>query len=87
VSVVGIPDQRLVEVPAAFVELLPGHEATEEELIEHCRGRIASFKVPRMIRFITEDEWPMSATKLQRFKLRERLLEELAVSTTGGTDA
>jgi hypothetical protein len=40
-----------------------------------------------MIRFITEDEWPMSATKLQRFKLRERLLEELAVSTTGGTDA
>jgi fatty-acyl-CoA synthase len=78
VSVVGIPDQRLVEVPAAFVELLPGHEATEEELIEHCRGKIASFKVPRLIRFIGEDEWPMSATKLQRFKLRDRLLEELA---------
>jgi acyl-CoA synthetase (AMP-forming)/AMP-acid ligase II len=78
VSVVGIPDQRLVEVAAAFVELLPGHEATEEELIEHCKGRIASFKVPRMIRFIGEDEWPMSATKLQRFKLRDRLLEELA---------
>jgi fatty-acyl-CoA synthase len=78
VSVVGIPDQRLVEVAAAFVELLPGREATEEELIEHCKGRIASFKVPRMIRFIGEDEWPMSATKLQRFKLRDRLLEELA---------
>ena len=31
-----------------------------------------------MIRFIGEDEWPMSATKLQRFKLRDRLLEELA---------
>jgi acyl-CoA synthetase (AMP-forming)/AMP-acid ligase II len=81
VSVVGIPDQRLIEVPAAFVELLPGHEdTTEEELIEHCRGRIASFKVPRLIRFIGADEWPMSATKLQRFKLRDRLLDEL-VST------
>ena len=77
VQVVGIPDERLLEVAAAFVELLPGHEATEEELIEHCRGRIASFKVPRMIRFIGEDEWPMSATKLQRFKLRDRLIAEL----------
>jgi acyl-CoA synthetase (AMP-forming)/AMP-acid ligase II len=79
VSVVGIPDERLVEVAAAFVELLPGYEnTTEEELIEHCKGRIASFKVPRLIRFIGADEWPMSATKLQRFKLRDRLLEELA---------
>ena len=87
VSVVGIPDQRLLEVAAAFVELLPGHEATEEELIEHCKGRIASFKVPRMIRFIGEDEWPMSATKLQRFKLRDRLLEELAAQTREETHA
>jgi acyl-CoA synthetase (AMP-forming)/AMP-acid ligase II len=77
-QVVGMPDERLVEVPAAFVELLPGAEATEEELIEHCRGRIASFKVPRLIRFIDGDEWPMSATKIQRFKLRDRLLAELA---------
>ncbi len=77
VQVVGIPDDRLLEVAAAYVELVPGGEATEEELVEHCRGRIASFKVPRMIRFIDGDEWPMSATKIQRFKLRERLLAEL----------
>ena len=76
-QVVGIPDERLVEVPAAYVELLPGADATEAELIEHCRGRIASFKVPRLIRFIGGEEWPMSATKIQRFKLRERLLAEL----------
>jgi fatty-acyl-CoA synthase len=83
VSVVGIPDERLLEVAVAFVELLPGYESTtEEELIEHCKGRIASFKVPRMIRFISSDEWPMSATKLQRFKLRDRLLEELAAKET-----
>jgi fatty-acyl-CoA synthase len=78
VQVVGMPDERLLEVPAAFVELLPGAQASEAELIEHCRGRIASFKVPRLIRFIDGEEWPMSATKIQRFKLRDRLLEELA---------
>jgi fatty-acyl-CoA synthase len=76
-QVVGMPDERLVEVPAAYVELQPGAEATAEELIEHCRGRIASFKVPRLIRFIEGDEWPMSATKIQRFALRDRLAAEL----------
>lgn len=76
-GVVGIPDERLLEVAAAYIELVPGREATEEELIEHCRGRIASFKVPRLIRFIDGDEWPMSTTKIQRVKLRERLLAEL----------
>jgi acyl-CoA synthetase (AMP-forming)/AMP-acid ligase II len=75
---VGIPDDRLIEVPAAFVELLPGREATEQELIAHCRGRIASFKVPRLIRFVEPNDWPMSATKIQRFRLRDRLLAELA---------
>ena len=77
-QVVGMPDPKLVEVPAAFVELHDNAAATEEELIEHCRGRIASFKVPRLVRFVTADEWPMSATKIQRFALRARLLDELA---------
>lgn len=83
VQVVGIPDERLVEVPVAFVELVPGGEATEEELIEYCRGRIASFKVPRMVRFVAE--WPMSATKIQRFKLRDDLLAELERGSSAGT--
>jgi acyl-CoA synthetase (AMP-forming)/AMP-acid ligase II len=78
-QVVGMPDERLLEVPAAFVELLPGAEVSPEELIAHCRGRIASFKVPRLIRFIDGAEWPMSTTKIQRFALRERLLDELGV--------
>jgi acyl-CoA synthetase (AMP-forming)/AMP-acid ligase II len=80
-QVVGMPDDGLVEVPAAFVELQDGAQATPEELIEHCRGRIASFKVPRLIRFIDGEEWPMSATKIQRFALRDRLLEELEPTT------
>lgn len=77
VQAVGIPDERLEEVPAAFVELKPGAVATEQELIDHCRGQIASFKVPRYIRFV--EQWPMSATKIQRFRLRDRLLAELGL--------
>ena len=77
-QVVGIPDERLLEVPAAYVELHDGVSASEGELIEHCRGAIASFKVPRLIRFIDGDDWPMSLTKIQRSAVRERLLAELA---------
>lgn len=69
VQVVGRDDERYVEVPVAFVELVPGRDATAEELIEHCRGELASFKVPREVRFVTE--WPLSATKVQKFRLRE----------------
>jgi fatty-acyl-CoA synthase/long-chain acyl-CoA synthetase len=77
-QVVGIPDAKYVEVPAAFVELKPGQEASEQELIEFCRQEIASFKVPRVVRFVTE--WPMSASKVQKFRLRTALIEELGLS-------
>lgn len=81
-QVVGVPDMRLDEVPAAFVQLRPGHTTDEAEVIEHCRGRIASFKVPRYVR--TVDEWPMSATKIQKFRLREQLEQELAKEQVRG---
>jgi acyl-CoA synthetase (AMP-forming)/AMP-acid ligase II len=74
-QVVGIPDPRLLEVPAAFVELAAGHTLTEADVIAHCTGQISSFKIPRHVRFVTE--WPMSATKIQKFRLRQQLLEEL----------
>jgi acyl-CoA synthetase (AMP-forming)/AMP-acid ligase II len=77
-QVVGVPDERLVEVVAAFVELRPEASATAEELMEHCRGQIASFKVPRHVRFVSE--WPMSATKIQKEPLRQRLVEELGLT-------
>jgi fatty-acyl-CoA synthase len=75
VQVVGVADARLDEVPAAFIELVESKELTAEEVIEFCTGKIASFKVPRHVRFVTE--WPMSATKIQKFRLREALEEEL----------
>ncbi len=68
-QVIGVPDARLLEVPAAFVELNPGMRVTEQELIEFCVGRIAGFKVPRHVLFVSE--WPMSSTKVQKAKLSE----------------
>lgn len=76
VQVVGVPDATLTEVPAAFVELKPGHDqVSEQEIIDYCVGKIARFKIPRHIRFVTD--WPMSATKVQKNRLQEQLIEEL----------
>ena len=74
-QVVGIPDARYAEVPAAFIELKPGEVATAQALIAHCKAEIAAFKIPRHIRFVTE--WPMSTSKIQKFRLRDQLLKEL----------
>jgi fatty-acyl-CoA synthase len=76
-QVIGVPDARYVEVPAAFVELAAGAVASEAELIAHCKGKLASFKIPRHIRFI--EEWPMSTSKIQKFRLRTELVEELGL--------
>lgn len=75
-QVVGVPDERLLEVPAAFVEVAPGATVTADELIDYCTGAIAGFKVPRHVRFV--EDWPMSATKIQKFRLREQLVDELS---------
>lgn len=75
-QVVGVPDAKLSEVVAAFLQIKPGTTCTEQEIIEFCRGRIASYKVPRYVRFV--DEWPMSATKIQKYQLRKALQDELA---------
>ena len=77
-QVVGIPDAKYVEVPAAFVELRPDHAASEAELIAFCKREIASFKVPRHVRFVSE--WPMSSSKIQKFRLRTALVEELGLA-------
>jgi fatty-acyl-CoA synthase len=75
VQVVGAPDAYYGEVPVAFIELAPGATATEEEMIDFCLGKIATYRVPRYVRFVTE--WPMSGTKVQKYKLRENIAAEL----------
>ena len=75
-AVVGAPDERLSEVPAAFVELKPGASVTEEELRDFCVGQLASFKVPRYVRLVTE--WPMSATKIRKVDLAKQIAGEIS---------
>ncbi|MEM7359327.1 MAG: class I adenylate-forming enzyme family protein [Pseudomonadota bacterium] len=70
-QVIGVPDPRYQEVAAAFIELNEGATTDEATLIAHCKERMASFKVPRYVRFVTE--WPMSSTKIQKFKLADLL--------------
>ncbi|MGA8016466.1 MAG: long-chain-fatty-acid--CoA ligase [Candidatus Dormiibacterota bacterium] len=70
VAVVGMPDDRWGEAPHAFVVLRSGASASEEELIEFARGRLAHFKAPRAVRFV--DQLPKTATgKIQKYVLRQ----------------
>ncbi len=72
-AVVAAPDDHWGEVPVAYVVLQDAASATEAELIEHVRTRIARFKAPKRIHF---EALPKTATgKIQKFVLRERLWE------------
>jgi acyl-CoA synthetase (AMP-forming)/AMP-acid ligase II len=51
-AVVARPDERWGEVPVAFVALRPGAAPTADELVEHCRGRLARYKVPKGVTFV-----------------------------------
>ena len=58
VAVVGRPDERLGQVPVAFVSMNPGHPFDPSAIIAHCAGLMASFKVPREV--FAVDAWPMT---------------------------
>jgi fatty-acyl-CoA synthase len=70
-AVIAVPDKRLSEVCMAVIQLKEGQKATEEEIIRYCKGKIASFKVPRYVHFV--DEYPMTGSgKIQKFVLKDR---------------
>jgi len=74
VQVIGVPDEKYGEEIVAWVQRREGSELTEEEVVAFCKGRIAHFKVPRYVRFVSE--FPMTITgKIQKFKLREMAME------------
>ncbi|MFO1221048.1 MAG: acyl-CoA synthetase [Burkholderiaceae bacterium] len=76
-AVVARPDPRWGETPVAYVELKPGAEVSASDLIAHCKGLLASYKVPREIRF---EEIPKTSTgKIQKFQLRERARSSSAI--------
>jgi long-chain acyl-CoA synthetase len=68
-AVVGVPDEKRGETVRAFVSLVPGASATPEELIAHCRERMAAYKYPRSV--VLVDELPKTVTgKILRRELR-----------------
>ena len=79
VQVIGVPDKKYGEEVCAWIRMRPGQSATEDEIRHFCRGQIATFKIPRYVRFVTE--FPMTVTgKIQKFRMREQMLSELGLS-------
>jgi len=69
-AIVGLPHEKWGEAPHAYVVLKPGATATEAELIAHTRERLAHFKAPHSVTFVSE--LPKTATgKIQKFVLRK----------------
>ncbi len=76
-AVVARPDPKWGESPLAFVELRPGAQATEADLISHCRTLLAGYKVPKAVRF---EAIPKTSTgKIQKFELRQRARSATAI--------
>jgi fatty-acyl-CoA synthase len=79
VEVFGVPDKKYGEQVAAWIKLHPEETATEDEIREFCKGKLAHFKIPYYIKFV--DEFPMTVTgKVQKFIMRERMTEELGLN-------
>ena len=69
-AVVAAPDERLGEVGYAFVQTAPGATLVEQAVIDHCRGRIADYKVPRYVRLV--QDFPRTPSgKIKKFELAE----------------
>ena len=76
-AVVARPDPKWGETPVAYVETKPDAQVTAAELIAHCRGLLAGYKLPREIRF---EPIPKTSTgKIQKFQLRERAKSASAI--------
>jgi fatty-acyl-CoA synthase len=78
VQVIGVPDLKYGEELMAWVKLRPGASLSADELRAYCKGRIATYKIPRYWKFV--DGFPMTVTgKIQKFKMREQAIAELGL--------
>ncbi|KAL2765244.1 medium-chain acyl-CoA ligase ACSF2, mitochondrial isoform 2 precursor [Daubentonia madagascariensis] len=76
VQVVGVKDNRMGEEICACIRLKSGENTTAEEIKDFCKGKIAHFKIPRYIVFVTD--YPLTVSgKVQKFKLREQMEQHL----------
>lgn len=77
-AVVAKPDEKWGETPCAFLEIKPGTEVTEQDIIAHCKQHLAGYKVPRAVVF---GELPKTSTgKIQKFKLRKQVGSAKAIA-------
>ena len=78
VQVIGVPSERYGEEVMAWVKLREGSQLTGEQLTEHCRGKISTFKIPRFWKFV--DGFPMTVTgKVRKVEMRELSVKELGL--------
>jgi acyl-CoA synthetase (AMP-forming)/AMP-acid ligase II len=81
-SVIGVPDPEWGQNPRAVIVLKAGEIATENEIIEYCKGKMSGFKRPRSVIFV--DELPRTATgKVQRKILREKYGKPISLAAHG----
>jgi fatty-acyl-CoA synthase len=77
-QVIGVPDARYGEEVMAWVRVKAGHTITTDEISSYCKGKIATYKIPRYWKLV--DEFPMTVTgKIQKYKMREVAKAELGL--------
>jgi fatty-acyl-CoA synthase len=88
VQVIGVPDVKYGEELCAWVVRRAGDEGgalTEDAVKDHCRGKLAHFKVPRYVMFV--EEFPMTVTgKIQKYKMREVAVIELGLDVAASVE-
>jgi fatty-acyl-CoA synthase len=83
VQVIGVPSEKYGEEVMAWVKLREGSAPTGEGLAAWCRGKIATYKIPRHWKFV--DSFPMTVTgKVQKYKMKETAVEELGLEKAAG---
>jgi fatty-acyl-CoA synthase len=83
-QVIGVPDERFGEVIMAWVQLEAGMTLSEDELKAFCHGKIAHFKIPHYIRFVSE--FPMTVTgKVRKIEMREKSIADLGLQSVAET--
>jgi fatty-acyl-CoA synthase len=83
-QVIGVPSEKYGEEVMAWVRARPGASLDEEQMTAFCRGKIATYKVPRFWKFV--DAFPMTVTgKVQKFRMREVAIGELGLARAAAT--
>ncbi len=83
VQVIGVPSEKYGEEVMAWVKRREGAKVTSDELVAWCKGKVATYKIPRHWKFV--DSFPMTISgKVMKFKMRETAVEELGLAKAAG---